>query len=488
MLVAVFFVFAQVGAFRVNSGNDQAPNCECALSTVVRGVDTGHAGCDQHFGQRFGYVCYVEGGSACPASRESHSHRGAYWRSCATEHYTEEAKEYLEDAMEGIDEEEIQRTIAVAEERGVDQETLDAAAQRIEVIHQMTAAEEDLLAAIDSLDYDRLQAALRRVEELELDEFLEEETLQRAVEHFSFLGHRRNAHHNLHRATEAFDLDDLLAALEEAREHRVDSEVVQRGENRAAELQRMRIEAASELATSVLTRDVQRVSEAILQVERLNAVDSSVLGEAHDRLHQLVLMDEARVQLLQSMLGHNLHELDRRIEHAIALDVDPEVLSQGRQRAVQLVAMSDSVTVLEAAMAGRDVHLLREALAEAVRLEATTGSLDRRASFRLSQLEAMDEATNELRALFSSDDSSAVRHALRHARELHCDQDVINEGERTRHRISRMKSDLRSDLLEATENGTDPDELQRLIDECTRLRAASHRRVVAAERRLATLR
>lgn len=255
-----------------------------------------------------------------------------------------------------------------------------------------------------------------------------------------------------------------------------------------AELRRMRSEAASELAAASRTRDVQRMAEAILEVERLNAVEHQVLVDAHDRLHTIVLIQEAREQLLQAIQHHNQHHLERKLAHAVELDVEEEVLSQGRQRVRQLVAISEARSALEAAIAGRDYNLLTAALAEAQRLEATTHDSESRANTRLTMLEEINDAENALRALFNSDDSQAVRHALRHARELHCNQDVIDEGEQTRHRISRMKHDLRRDLLEATENGTDRHELQRLINECQRLHAASHRRIEAAEQRLATLR
>lgn len=485
--VVASFLVAHVGAFRVNNANVQAPNCECATSTLVNGVNTGHAGCDQHFGQRFGYVCYVRSGS-CPGARESHSHRGAYWRSCPEEHLTQEAKEYLQDAIEGIEEEDIVTTLAVAVERGVDQATLDLAHQRIEEIHRMGEALDELKTAIGRLDYDRMQAALTNVEEMELDAYLSEEALQKAVSHFSFLGQRRDVSHTLSDSMEEFNVEALMAALAEAREYRVEDDLVHEGEARVAELQHMRTEAANELAASVSTRDVQRVSEAILQAERLTAVDSSVLSGARDRLHHLVLMAEARQSLLQGIRGHDLVGLEHQLARATDLDVEPEILSQGQQRVLRLEAMRDSVIALETAIAGRDSRRLRDTLAEAQRLEAAPDDLNSRAQARLSTLEEMDEAANELRAMFSSDDSTAVRRALDKAREVGVDQDLIDEGERTQRRISRLKHDLRSALLEATESGTDRNELQRLIDECSRLFAASHRRLEAAERRLASLR
>ena len=78
-----------------------------------------------------------------------------------------------------------------------------------------------------------------------------EDVLTQAVERFSFLGRRRDAHNSLHHATSAFDMDDLLAKLEEARSYQVDSDVVRRSEDRVSTLRRMRAEAATELQPSL---------------------------------------------------------------------------------------------------------------------------------------------------------------------------------------------------------------------------------------------
>ena len=177
----------------------------------------------------------------------------------------------------------------------------------------------------------------------------------------------------------------------------------------------------------MLTRDVQRLTEAVLQVERLNAVDSSVLREGQDRLEHLLLTEHATQGFLQAIQGHHPCHLEAQLAFAIALDVDPEVLSQGRQRVAHLSARRDSVTAIEAAIAGRDSHHLTEALAEAQRLEAADHSLQARAHIRLSMLQVIDQDTAELQALFDSDDSSAVRHALTRAREVGVDPEIIEQ-------------------------------------------------------------
>lgn len=261
-------------------------------------------------------------------------------------------------------------------------------------------------------------------------------------------------------------------------------------------------EAASELAASIQTRSVERVTNAMLEAERLNSVEAPVspvlMQQAQDRLQHLVQMEQATQALLQGIqghvhlhnLGHQLHQLENKLATATDLDADPEVLSQGRQHIQQLTAMSDSQASLEAAIAGRISQQLSEALAQCQRLEALTSDLERRAAARKVALEEMDAAAAELRGLLDSDDSHAVRHSLQRAREADVDPELIAQGEETKHRISHLKHELRKQLLHLTDNATpaDRDALQRAIDESRRLHAASHRRIEAAERRLATLR
>jgi len=392
------------------------------------------------------------------------------------------------EAIDTVEEEDIVRTRAVAVERGVDQEALDAADARIEQIHEMGRALDELKNSIARLDYDGLQAALEHVEELGLDEYLSDEALAKAVEAFSFLGERREARSTLDQATDEFNLESLMAALAEAREYQVEDNILQEGEARVAELRRLRSEAATELAAAVAGREVQRVSEAIIQADRLNAVDSSVMDQARDRLQHLVLMESARNELLSGIQDDDLEDLQPKLATAVSMDVDPAVLQQGRDRIAHLEAMRDSVIALEAAIAQRDTQMLKDALAECQRLEAADSDITSRARARIAALEELDRVTELCRSLFDSDDSSAVRHALADAREIGVDQEVIDELERTKHRISRLKHDLRSALIDFTETGTDRAEGQRLIDECRRLHAASHRRIEAAERRLASLR
>lgn len=454
---------------------------------MVDGVETGKAGCGQHFAHRFGYVCYVQQGSNCAGTRVS-NRLGVYWRGCLEEHRTAEAKGYLQEAMEKMDVAALQDNIRIAQERGVDQETLNAAAERVERIHLMLAARDELLSAIDGLDLDRLQAALETAEELEVDAFLDEETLEAAVERFAWLQQRQAAEVALRAALEAYDINDLSAKLTSARSFHVSPEALQLGDDRVMVLQRLMTDAASELTASVATRNATRVAIAWKDAERLMAVDSSVLQQAQRRHQHLLRMAAATKQLWQAIDGEDLELVEVTLASATDLDAAPDVLASGRQRVADLAEIRDARLVLEAALVGRDSHRLEEALAEALRLGAASSGLENRADVRLDFLHQIDDAANELIALLNTDDESSLRHALTRAREIGVDEAILAQGDEARHRVSRLRHDVRKHMVDLTETGNNVDELQAAVDEARRLHAASSRRIEAAERRIVELR
>jgi len=260
-------------------------------------VKTGKAGCAQHFGQRFGYICYVENGAECLVSRLS-SRTGVYWRSCRAEHLTEEAKNYLMEAMEEIDLQELRSSIGVAQQRGVDAEIIAAAEARAEVVVTMIAAREELMEALAGFNAERLQAALENAEELELDEFLSEDVLESAVERFRFLELRTQSGDDLRVAIQGHILTDVQARLHTAKVNHCDDDVIQMAEARVVELQGMIAAAAAELSAAVVTRDHARLQDAKNNAERLVAVETSVIQAAQDRLAHLDLMDAATRELV----------------------------------------------------------------------------------------------------------------------------------------------------------------------------------------------
>jgi len=490
-VIAILVFCSPIGAFRVTKSSrsqkqTQTPDCSCTETSVVDGVETGHVGCDQHFGQRFGYVCYVQGGSECPGTRIS-NRLGVYWRSCAEEHHLAETREYLEQATDGIDVDAIREHMRIAEEWGVDQESLDAAEARIQQINQMSVAREELMSAMEDLDLERLRAALEEAEELELDEFLSEETLEEAVERFEWLETRVTVGVALRSAIAAFDVNDLIAKLADAREFQCSPESLQLGDDRIAELQRLMTEAANELTTAMTTRNAPRVRAAMEAAERLSAVEDQTLRQAQYRVQHLLQMTAATNALLQAIEGDDLQNVEVMLSSATNLDAEPDVLILGHKRVAELEAVRDAWLALEAAIAGRDTQALEKALTNARTLGAMSDDIENRAAARADLLREIDQASNELTAVLDTDDAHILQLALNSAREIGVDAAILAQGEEARQRITRLRHGVRLRLLELTENGTDAAELEAHIAETTRLRAASPRRLEAAEMRLASL-
>jgi hypothetical protein len=65
----------------VPDATDLPEQCQCVMSAVVKGINTGRPGCAQHMGRQFGDFCYIEGARECPQVRYS-SKLKLFWRRC----------------------------------------------------------------------------------------------------------------------------------------------------------------------------------------------------------------------------------------------------------------------------------------------------------------------------------------------------------------------------------------------------------------------
>merc|ERR1719460_183572 len=110
----------------------------------------------------------------------------------------------------------LQTMIRLARNRGVDQQTITEAEARVENVAEMIVARDELIAAIEGFDADRLRAALERSEELELDEHLSDEVLDDAEQRFQFLEERAQAEAAMMEAIQGWDVEDLEDKHEEA--------------------------------------------------------------------------------------------------------------------------------------------------------------------------------------------------------------------------------------------------------------------------------
>jgi len=492
MLSAFLTLSTPALAFRLATehlaAESDSPSCICSDTGEVDGVKTGKAGCAQHFGQRFGYICYVENGAECAGSRLS-SRTGVYWRSCRAEHLTEEAKNYLMEAMEEIDLQELRSSIGVAQQRGVDAEIIAAAEARAEVVVTMIAAREELMEALAGFNAERLQAALENAEELELDEFLSEDVLESAVERFRFLELRTQSGDDLRVAIQGHILTDVQARLHTAKVNHCDDDVIQMAEARVVELQGMIAAAAAELSAAVVTRDHARLQDAKNNAERLVAVETSVIQAAQDRLAHLDLMDAATKELVEATPALALHDLESKLAAARELDAYPDLLADGDARVAVLTQRNlDAESTLLATTAGNNIPALEDAIVEAERL--TGGTIQtlniQMGKIRLFDLNRRGEAREELEAAMADVNLQDLVAKLARADDLGVDADVRAQARAREIELTQMMADSVTALTEAIA-GNDEALLQANLDESQRLFAASAPLVDRATVRLAAL-
>jgi len=503
MLTAFLALFSPAVGFRASESEAveaDAPTCACSESGVVDGVTTGKMGCAQHFGQRYGYICYIENGAECPGSRLS-SRTGVYWRSCRGEHLTEEAKDWLLEAMDGMDLHAIEVSINVAEQRDVDPETIAAAHARVEVVIQMVAARDELMEALRGDSPERLQAALETAEELELDAFLSEEVLEEAVERFHYLESRDNAQADLVTATDDVNRNDLISKLAHARELGVRSaSILRQGDDRVIELEQMMAAAVDTLEESIITRDSSLIRSSLEEANRLFAADGALQARTAARLEHLDIAEGAQDELLPTLAGVDLALVLNKLANARTLDADPLVIAQAEQRIVEIQAlMAEATSALATAVATEHDGTteasseLEAATAEIARLHCvrdwvpvTQATVDE-AQARLDYLHDVDAATARVVSIYDSEDMHAIITALAWARSHSVVQSVIDRAEAQAARLRILLRDARQLMIDLTE-GTDADALRAALDEVNRLRAASPRRIRLAEERIATLR
>jgi len=503
MLASVFALSYPALGFRLATENmgleADAPTCECTTTGLVDGVNTGKSGCGMHFGQRYGYICYVENGAECAGSRLS-SRTGVYWRSCRGEHQTEEARGYLLEAMEGMDKHAIEIALNIAEQRDVDPEVIAAAHARIEVVVQMIAAQEELMTALHRDSPERLQAALETAEELELDAFLSEDVLEEAVERFQYLQSRDKAKEDLVSAIDDVNREHLIARLAAARELGVQSrETLQEGEERIAELERMMAVAVDALEASLLTRDSQQINDNLKESLRLFAADDDLQARTAARIQHLTIAEGAQDELLPTLPGVDLQLVMNKLANARTLDAAPDVLAQAENRIEEIQdLMATATSVLAAAVVAEHdgTHKasseLEAALDEINRLHCVrdwaqvSQATVNQANARLDHLHEVDEASDRVIGIYHSDNMHEIITALSWGRSHNVVPGILDKGEEQAAHVRILMRDSRQLMIDLTE-GTDVAALQAALDDVLRLNAASPRRIRMAQERVGAL-
>jgi len=448
------------------------PSCECSATGVVDGVSTGKPGCAQHFGQRFGYICYVDNGAECAGARLSRRTQ-VYWRNCRGEHMIDEARGYLDEAMGELDVDNLRRTIQVARDRGVDAESITTAEARVQQQIMMIAARDELMEALEAFDVGRLRAALEAAEELELDEFLSEETLERSVQRFEYLQARTESEEALRAAIEETNLPHLQRKLRTAQTNHVSREAIELGQSRVAVLTLMMSDAVEELTAAMSTRDAARIADARNNAQRLHATNSMVVQQAQDRLAHLVMVEAATSELRSVMDDLSLHTLQRKLTRARELDSYPDVLSQGDTRVAELMHMNaEALNAVMAQTGGHDAAALMAAIAHAETLDTAGDHPDAMAAAntRLEALARKDVARARLQAAIQTVNLEELQVKLDTASDLGVDAAVLEQARQRISEIAQMRVDARVDL-ERKIGGDDLEVLRAALAEAERLSA-----------------
>jgi hypothetical protein len=462
--------------------------CACSDTGVVDGVNTNKPGCAQHFGQRFGYICYISDGATCEGARLS-SRTGVYWRGCRQEHLTEEAQQFVEDAMNDLDPGALETTISVARTRGVSAEFLATAEARVLQQREMITARDELMEALEAFDAGRLRAALEAAEELELDEFLSDDVMERSVERFEFLQSREDAESALRAAVEDTNLADLQTKLQTAGEFHVSPEAIRLGQNRIAELTRLMAAAVTELDAAMLTRNAARISDARSNSLRLHAIDDSTSHSVDARLVHLTTMERATEELRPAIEGLSLRNLQAKLQRAQELDAYPDVLSQGEARVAELTQMNaDALQALTDATAGHHASRLLHAIEQAQTLDTSTNHPEAMAAARtrLDALGRKDVARAMLEEAVGTVNLEDIQEKLDNAADLGVDATVLDTARQRISEITQMRVDARS-ALESAIAGNELMVLDDALAEAQRLSVADGDITDRANERLAVL-
>jgi len=311
---------------------------------------------------------------------------------------------------------------------------------------------------------------------------------------------RGEAKEDLNAAIRDVNRADLIIRLARAVDLGVDAPTLQQGDDRVVELAQMMAASVDELQAAILTRDSAQIRTNQREANRLFAADQALNDGADTRLAHLAIAEGAQAELTPTLAGVDLALVQAQLSNARRLDADPEILARAEQRIVEIQALMENAThVLAAAVAAEHDGTtkasteLQAAMDEANRLHCIrdwpplTQEIIDAALARHVQLLEIDDATAQLVAIYDTEDMHDIIVALNRARATGVVQGAIDKGEEAASRVRVLMQHARSLMIELTE-GDDADALQAALDEVLRIRAASPRRIEAAQERVAALR
>lgn len=455
--------------------------CACSADGVINGKDIGKPGCAMHFGQRFGYLCYMNGGSACPGAQLS-KRTGAYWRLCPIEKKQHDAEKALEKAMSGIDLEFLERSLKVATEREADPRVLVRAHARVEQVKSMLEVKDALERALLGKNSKAVLVALERAEECELDAYLAASKLEQAVKRMTYLEEREEATEELQHQMHEHDLVLLETKLERAQKLHAELLILQAGEQRVQDLKHEIVEARKQFDICMRGRDPVALHHAIHAVERLLVIDNPGLAKA--RLEHLHVAHEATEKLKLVIPRWKVVALKEVLTATIAKDAAPEVIAQAETRVVELQGLiEEAKSDLRTSVKGNDEFKLAKAIKECLKLDAVNHDELQQAMKRCNTLENRYEARDELQIEIKDFDVVELQQKLDVAIDLGVDKQVLDKGAARVRELKQMMKDSRSAFETATQ-GHDIALIKSTRAEAVKLHAVDHRLLDRAAERL----
>jgi len=412
-------------------------------------------------------------------------------------HRRGEARGELETAMADVNLEVLVSKLARADDLGVDADVRAQARARIEELTQMMAnSVTELQQAIAGNDEVLLQANLAEAQRLFA---ATPQLIDAAHARLAALALRGEAKEDLLAAIADVNRAALITKLARAVDLGVDAPTLQQGDDRVVELAQMMSQSIDELQAAILTRDSAQIRAKQREANRLFAADQAINDSADARLAHLAIAEGAQAELLPTLAGVDLALVQTQLANARRLDADPEILARAETRIREIQALMEAATT-ELARAVAAEHdgttkastELQAAIDEANRLHCIrdwpplTQEIMDAAVSRHVQLLEIDDATAQLVGIYDSDDMHDIIVALSRARATGVVQGAIDKGEEAADRVRHLMQEARQLMIDLTE-GNDAAALQAALDEVKRLRAASPRRIEAAENRIAAL-
>jgi hypothetical protein len=456
------------------------PQCQCADDEVVNGIHTGKEGCDQHFGRRFGYLCYIPGGAECTFAKQGKV--GVYYRPCPAERKRDEAQMNLLETLEGIDPDAVTEMAEKAKEAHVGQEVLDLAEKRRKQILEMLEVREDLLVALEGFDKDTLKKLAIRADELELFEFMDHEVEERIEKRYKFLSTKDDKEHDLKKAMSKVDLEDLQECIERAIAVKADEELVKKGQQREVELKAQRKQIKEDLLEAIDGWDVDKLKALAEEAEDHKTILDELPKNVPDRIENRVKFLESagkkEATLRKCMQDVDLAALQAAIKDVEDVRGDQQLLAAGKTREKELTEeLRKGRSDMDAALKSLDLDFLKSALEEVRRLRIVTDNDEEVAKGRSEYLEILegDSMGDVMRAIAAHEQDGTF-------------PDITEKAVERKKELARIMHNQKKKIQALIEESNDPDEIERELQEGLRIRCVSRALREDAEKRIAELR